>query len=62
MTIPFEVRDEGSVVALTPLTDAASEWLDANVQAESWQWLGNALVIDHRYAQDILDGIEEHFA
>lgn len=46
--IRFE--DHGSVVLVRPLTDAAREWIDENVQQEGWQWFGGALGVDARYA------------
>lgn len=52
----FSVVDEGSIVALTPLTTAAQEWLDENVEAEPWQYLGKALCVDHRCAEALLRG------
>lgn len=53
----FLVADHGSIIAIVPLTTAASKWLDANVAAEPWQWLGGALCVDHRYAGDLTDAI-----
>jgi hypothetical protein len=53
----FHVRNGGTVFAFTPLTTAASEWIEENVQAESWQWLGRSLVVDHRYAEPLIRGI-----
>jgi hypothetical protein len=55
----FTVRDEGTIIMLRPNTDAARDWLDENVQSESWQWQGMFLCIDHRVAQPLIDGIEE---
>lgn len=54
----FTAIDQGSIVMLRPNTDAAREWMDENVHAESWQWQGDFLCIDHRMAQPLLDGIE----
>ncbi len=34
-------------------TDGAREWVEENVQTESWQWLGQALVVDGRYIEDL---------
>jgi len=34
------VDSYGSVVGLSPMTQAAREWIEENVAAESWQWLG----------------------
>ena len=46
-----------SVYGLTPITQAAKDWIKENVQAESWQWLGHTLVIEHRYISDIVQGM-----
>ena len=62
MTGHFEVSDRGaSVVGIVPLTAKAREWVKENVYAEPWQWLGDTLCVDHRYADDLLTGIEEAF-
>jgi hypothetical protein len=46
----------GTIGLLRPLTEAAEEWLDANI-ADDAQWFGNALAIEHRYIDAIIDGI-----
>ena len=47
-----------SVLRFVPLTDAARDWFEDNVASEAWQWLGHALVVDHRLAVDLLRGID----
>jgi len=54
----FLVIDHGSIVAIRPLTDEAEQWLDDNVAAEAWQWLGGFLCVDHRCAAPLIAGIE----
>ena len=56
----FLVMNHGSIVAIRPLTEAALQWLDDNVAAEGWQWLGcgGSLCVDHRYAAPLIEGIE----
>ena len=44
------VANEGTVFVFCPLTAAAKEWIDENVESEAWQWFGNSLVVDHRFA------------
>jgi len=44
------VRNEGTICVFTLLTPRAKAWFDANVSAESWQWFGASLVVEHRYA------------
>lgn len=36
-----------------PKTDKAREWIEENVGTEPWQWLGDALAVDHRYIEDL---------
>ena len=55
----FTVTVSGSMVGLTPVSEHANEWVDQNVEAEGWQWLGNTLWIDHRFAGALLDGVRE---
>ena len=52
------VRDEGTIIMLSPQTAEAQAWIDEKVQAESWQFLGKALCVDHRFADAILEGME----
>jgi hypothetical protein len=54
----FLVIDHGSIVAIRPLTEAAEQWLDDNVVAEAWQWLGGSLCVDRRCAAPLIVGIE----
>lgn len=51
----FQTDRMGSVVGVTPMNQAAREWLDANAQAEPWQWQGETLNIDQRMAPPIID-------
>ena len=41
------VSYEGSIFLFTPLTAAAQQWIDENVQPDA-QWFANALVVVHR--------------
>src|SRR5262245_10620610 len=57
-TPDFDVIFHGSVVSFAPLTPAARTWIADNVHIESWQYLGDvAFVVDHRFAQPLIDGI-----
>ncbi len=55
----FEVRDEGSVVLITPLSKLAREWTEDNVHLEAWQWLGGGFAVEHGFADDLLCGIAD---
>lgn len=56
ITPDFELNDYGSIYTLRPLTDAAQQWLDEHVAAESWQYLGGSLGVEHRHIADIVAG------
>jgi hypothetical protein len=51
------VANAGSVFTFCPLTTRAKEWISENVQTESWQWLGATLVVEHRYAWGLAEGM-----
>ena len=53
------VDSYGSVVGLSPMTQAAREWIEENVAAESWQWLGGVLNVESRYAADLVAGMQD---
>jgi hypothetical protein len=60
ITEPDVITDNfGSIVGITPMTQAARDWLDENCQTEPWQWLGATLNVDTRLAGDILEGMSE---
>lgn len=53
------VANEGSVFVFCPLTPTAKEWLDENAQSEPWQWFGNALVVEHRFAWGLAASLKD---
>ena len=53
------VGNAGTVFTFCPLTARAKTWVDENVQAESSQWFGNALVVEHRYAWGLAERIAD---
>ncbi|MFA5900269.1 MAG: hypothetical protein WC829_14285 [Hyphomicrobium sp.] len=53
----FRFADHGSVTLLTPVTDAALDWVAENLSIDRTNW-GPAIVIEPRYAVDILDGLQ----
>lgn len=55
----FIVSNHGTIFTLTPCTDAARDWLNDNVDTENAQWMGKALVVEHRFIDDILWGINQ---
>lgn len=54
------VANHGTLFTFTPLTERAKEWMEENVQSEPWQWLGNSLTVEHRYAGELANGMVEH--
>lgn len=48
---------QGSVVAFYPHTELAKGWIADNVESESWQWLGGGLIVDRRFAGDLIQGM-----
>jgi hypothetical protein len=51
------VANAGTVFTFCPLTARAKTWIDDNVQTESYQWLGNVLIVEHRYAWGLAQGM-----
>lgn len=51
----FQLIDEGTIVLLFPFTNRANEWLSENVLDPLM--FGNALAIEPRYANDIVNGL-----
>lgn len=49
----------GSIVMFYPRTQAAEQWIEDNVQLESWQWLGLQFGVDPRYAGDLVAGMRD---
>lgn len=54
--IDFLVRDEGSIIILMPNSDEAKQWVTDHID-ENATWFSRGVVIEHRYAQDIIDAI-----
>ena len=51
------VRNEGTVYVFCLLTERAKTWIDENVQTAPWQRIGNALIVEHRYAWGLATGM-----
>ena len=52
----FSIINHGSLIGFTPVDDTAQAWWDEHVQ-ECHQ-MGNQYLVEHRFAQDIIDGIQ----
>lgn len=56
MTTDFIVSNHGSIFLLRPNTPAAREWCEEHLPDDR-QTFGGAVVVEHRYIGDIVDGI-----
>lgn len=56
--IDFYFANHGSITLLTPLTDAAEDWIELNLPDDHMMF-GNAVVIEPRYAGPILHGLQD---
>lgn len=52
------VENHGTIFLVRPLTPLAESWLDSHVDQEDAQHFGNALVVEHRYVQDLVAGMQ----
>ena len=51
----MKIKDDGSVVLFTPGNDQEMKFMKEALDTEPWQWLGKSLVVDHRYAEDLVE-------
>ena len=58
-TVDVNVSRSGSIFLFDLNTDAAESWVEENVQAESWQWLGGRLCVDHGFAHALVQGMQD---
>ena len=56
--VDFRIRNEGSIVLLKPISDAAREWVSEHIPEDAQEWAG-AVVVEPRYIADILAGIQD---
>ena len=50
--LDYTLTNQGSIYLLQPHTPQASAHIHGHVQSDA-QWLGDALVVEHRYALDL---------
>jgi hypothetical protein len=54
----FNLRDEGSIVLLIPLSPSAQEFVEERIGSDNgFQPYWPTVVIERRYAQDIIEGV-----
>jgi hypothetical protein len=54
----FEFVEHGSICLLTPMTPAAHDWADEHIPRDATRWGVSSIVVEPRYAGDILRGVE----
>jgi len=52
------VSNEGTLFLFCPLTPRTKQWIEDNVQSDA-TWFGNALVVEHRYAWGLGQGMRD---
>lgn len=55
--VDFRVLFDGSVTLLWAISDDGVAWADEHLPEDRISW-GGATVIEHRYVEDILNGID----
>jgi hypothetical protein len=53
------VQNEGTVFVFCPITSQGKEWVSENVHSEPWQWFGDVLVVEHRFAWGLAQGMKD---
>jgi len=52
----LHVINEGSIFLVEPITPAGKQWLEESVITSDTLTWGRAIVVEHRYIRDIVDG------
>lgn len=51
------VENHGSLITFTMQNESARAWINANVESEPYQWFGDALCVEPRYAADVVNAM-----
>jgi hypothetical protein len=51
----ISVVNHGSILIFLPTSDAGREWIAEHIASDAMRWAGG-VVVEPRYAQDIVDG------
>lgn len=54
--IDFTVAGGGTIYLVTPHTPEAQDWTAEHIGDDA-QWLGRGFAVEHRYIEDILEGM-----
>ena len=57
--IDVRIENHGSIFLFQVLTEVALNWFDENVESEPYMWTGNRLAVEHRYAENLTNGLRE---
>jgi hypothetical protein len=56
--IDIVVRDEGSIFLVSAETEEGRDWIEENMGVgEEHTYFGGSLVVEHRYIDDIIEGM-----
>jgi hypothetical protein len=53
------IENHGSIARFVPLTEEGREFLTSEVSAEPWQWFGNGLCVEWRYAEGLAEAAQD---
>lgn len=56
--VDVTISNHGSIFLFQPNTQIAVDWIRENVQTEETQFMGHALVVEPRYAEDLAFGMQ----
>lgn len=56
--VDFVVRPNGTVWKFEPMTERAKSFVRTDLDVQGWQWLGPALGVDQRLANDLIAALE----
>lgn len=59
MSKDVRFENHGTIGIIQPLTNAGRDWIDENVETESWQWIAGGLACEPRMMDDIAQGMAD---
>ena len=59
--LDVSIENHGSIFLFRILTPAAQKFVDEHLQLEGWEWMGNGVAVEHRFAEDLaIRMMDEH--
>ena len=55
--VDITVRDHGSLMMVECVTEAAMDWVKANLSLEGWQWMGRSFSCEPLYIDALVKGM-----